>query len=123
MTNIPKFRAYVPDQNYMGDVAYINFQDKELSFGVNSDQEELLCDFKDCILMQSTGLRDKNGTLIFCDDIVEFDEKEWGGNRNKFSVKWDDKNGCWNFGGGVTSEMEYRAVIGNIHQNQDILND
>jgi len=81
--NIPKFWAYVPDQNYMGEVSYINFTDKELSFGVNKDQEELLCDFNDCILMQSTGLTDKNGVEVLERDLIKLS--------TMFSIDKDDE--------------------------------
>lgn len=66
---------------------------------------------------QFTGLLDKDGQRIFEGDSIEFDRKEWGGDDNIHTVEWDEKEGCWNWGGGGGSwDMEFRKVIGNIHE-------
>ena len=75
----------------------------------------------DEILMQYTGLKDKGGVEIWENDIIEFDQKEWGGNDNIHIVSWDNENAQWSWGGGRTGDMEWRTVIGNIHQNPELL--
>ena len=131
---IPKFRAYVSDQNYMGDVSYINFVDKELSFGVSEHQDELLFDFKDCILMQSTGLTDKNGTLVFEGDIVRI---TFGDQRTKHDVfthiaTVERVNLDWVAVRANTPHRHSRLnayhnasfeVLGSVHANKELLND
>ena len=67
--NIPKFRAWVAIQNKMIDVSAIHFESKSVFMGLGLRFEY---DFDEVILMQSTGLTDKNGADIFCDDIVRF---------------------------------------------------
>jgi len=77
------------------------------------------------ILMQSTGLKDKNGTLIFEGDILLSVEGEDEG--YKWIVKYHDDWQCgfyleFTTGGRQTMYSHYkREIIGNIHQNPELL--
>lgn len=75
----------------------------------------------DLVLMQYTGIKDKNGKEIYEGDIVDFDKKEWGGDDNVHIVSWDSENGEWSWGGGVTGDMHFRKIIGNIYENPELL--
>ena len=78
-------------------------------------------DIDDVELMQFTGIKDKNDVEIYEGDIVNFDKVEWVGDDNIHVVTWDKTYGCWCFGGGSISDMEFREVIGNIYENPELL--
>ena len=76
----------------------------------------------DCVLMQFTGLCDKNGKEIYEGDIVVGVHGLRGDvqfcaldSLSRFGVKWHTKNMVWN------SDMLGVEVIGNIYENPELL--
>lgn len=75
---IPKFRCFVGNKK-MFEVEAIDFTEKEVQIPVyDKDTGDYLAstsfNFDDIILMQSTGLFDRNGVEIFEGDFIVLDE-------------------------------------------------
>lgn len=74
------------------------------------------------ILMQYTGLKDKNGKEIYEGDILKVD---WKDNRYKSvigMVEWDNENAAYRFAAGSPSEVSWsHEIIGNIYENPELL--
>lgn len=118
---IPKYRAWDSWRKRMSivDRIYIDTKGARLY----DDFGEYWRDFRDVILMQSTGLFDKNGQEIFEGDILGTKD----GLLNGF-VEYRENLGMWtntlirynNFErlGSVASD---RKIIGNVFENPELL--
>ena len=68
--------------------------------------------------MQSTGLKDKNGKLIYEGDIVKETLTDFINEEIITVVKWDKLNVTYNLENLQNCEIE---VIGNIYENEELL--
>ena len=127
---IPKFRVWLPDP----DVERM-LRVKALVF--EHDKTRCVCGYaydfyledEDATLMQSTGLRDKNGEEIFEGDILAIETDEGILNVNIF---WDSKHALFMFESKKHNEKDLLAelvedntypfeIVGNIYENPELL--
>ena len=132
---IPKFRAWdkvkrsiilVSEIVYSSDLSYINRvtldgRDHKMLYGSETRQED------DVVLMQSTGLHDQNGVEIFQGDVVKivYDGEPFTGVVVYDLEETDFKatNGNEDYGNNFQylTVGESIEVIGNVHQNPELL--
>lgn len=129
---IPKFRAWdVLAEEMIDEILMISFVRKEIigKFGNGSTSIPLKFEDKrngeDVILMQSTGLKDKNGKEVFVGDIIKctrgcphevYLEKEYGGTyiggMPAIYLKGIREGYAW---------TEHEEILGNIYENPELL--
>ena len=126
---IPKFRAW---DKVFKEMVQVNalVLDKQVVKVTYKNGNVAKEDMKEYELMQSTGLKDKNGKEVFEGDILSIETDEGIFNVNIF---WDDKHALFMFESEIHNEKELLAelvedntypfeIIGNIYENPELLN-
>jgi uncharacterized phage protein (TIGR01671 family) len=121
---IPKFRAWLKNDKEMIDVDEIHWFNGELD--IIGDYITFVRKADEIELMQSTGLKDKNGKEIFEGDIVDYKGREavvkWHGSYASFIYRFVD--------GLLERVSEWDPlflayynfeVMGNIYENPELL--
>ena len=124
---IPKYRMWNKITSRLHGVDGLYFDSEEVQY---KDEVGVLrfIKFKNTILMQSTGLHDKNGKEIFEGDILAIETIDETLNVNVF---WDDKHALFMFESKEYNEKQALAellednsypfeIIGNIYENQEL---
>ena len=123
---IPKFRAWLKKEQKMdNEIDHISWLEDELYCIGNGIT--YMVSAEDLVLMQSTGLRDKNGKEVFVGDIIKctrgclhevYIEKEYGGTyfggMPAVYLKDLGEGYAW---------TEHEEIIGNVYENSELLED
>ena len=127
MNNL-KFRVWDKKLQITGTVSNIDFEYEEVTFYIDDEEELETCQpFEDVVLMQSTGLFDKNGVEIFEEDIVQYLDGEYSFvgvvEYSAFGIFAKDKYDNYNFED-FADENTKKAdvvVIGNVYENKELI--
>ncbi|MEL0464852.1 YopX family protein [Streptococcus pneumoniae] len=134
---IPRFRVWVNEIKAFfepDDILDIDYENKEIvtqqvyfENGLPDDRDIYCYDFDVIELMQSTGLKDKNGKEVFIGDIIKctrgclhevYIEKEYGGTfiggMPAVYLKGLGEGYAW---------TEHEEIVGNIYENPELLED
>ena len=128
---ITRFRAWNKATKEMygaDDIIAINFGKSEISVKTLFFERTNYYKFDDIVLMQSTGLRDKNGKEIFEGDILSIETDE---ENVRVEVSWDSKHALFVFESKKYNEKEALGelfedspypfkIIGNIYTNPEL---
>ena len=133
----PRYRAWIKTEKRMffsDDILAIDYENEEIvtqqiyfENGLPDDRDIYCYNPDEIELMQSTGLKDKNGKEVFIGDIVKctrgclhevYLEKEYGGTfiggMPAVYLKGLGDGYAW---------TEYEEIIGNIYENPELLED
>lgn len=122
----PKFRAWLKNDKEIIDVDEIHWFDGELD--IIGDYITFVRKADEIELMQSTGVKDKNGKEIFEGDIVDYKGRKavvkWHGSYASFIYRFVDelqeRKSEWK-----PLYLAYYKfeVVGNVHENKELLED
>lgn len=119
---IPRFRAWLKKDKEMIDVEEIHFNNGNLDF--IGDAITWMCKNNDFVLMQSTGLTDKNGKEIFEGDILKVNDwlevVSFGEEKAMFVSKEINfpETSLYDLFNTDIFEVE---IIGNVHTNPELV--
>ncbi|HGP9035228.1 TPA: YopX family protein [Streptococcus pneumoniae] len=131
----PRYRVWIKTEKRMffsDDILAIDYENEEIvtqqiyfENGLPDDRDIYCYDFDEIDLMQSTGLKDKNGKEVFVGDIIKctrgclhevYIEKEYGGTfiggMPSIYLKGLLSGYAW---------TEHEEIIGNIYENPELL--
>jgi len=128
---IPKFRAWEKETQTMLDVSLIDFK-KSVLVGEHWEFGETnFINFDDVNLMQSTGLRDKNGKEIFEGDIITNGQDVMCMKRHNTLGFYLEQKEKVEFLAGYTELDDFEEcaeevskmveIIGNVYENPEML--
>ena len=118
-----KFRVWLKDTNKMYNVHSLHIGTNKAIISSRYGNVSIYIN-KNSILMQSTGLKDKNSKLIYEGDRVYIDYEDetaiikWSDDLARFTIHFEDEAVFADFDNYYSKELE---VIGNIYENSELL--
>ena len=120
---IPKFRVWGKEKQAMSTVEAIDYVNDKI-YPFYRKYVRRYIPFEEAVLMRSTGLFDKNGVEIFEGDVVKL-QYTITSDFELFEVR-QFRGGAWRIdnrrrGSELWLRNEDCEVVGNIHENPDLL--
>ena len=118
-----RFRVWLKDTNKMYNVHSLHIGTNKAIISSRYGNVSIYIN-KNSILMQSTGLKDKNSKLIYEGDRVYIDYEDetaiikWSDDLARFTIHFEDEAVFADFDNYYSKELE---VIGNIYENSELL--
>ena len=134
MTREIKLRAWGKRDKVMQDVgslSWLNGGIKAYGQGSHVENDDYFVDGDNVILLEYTGLHDKNGVEICEGDVISYigysaygmDDK-----KSQFAVKWNNLDGGFSLGwlfekdnGDIALQNKEIEIIGDIYSNPELL--
>lgn len=124
-----KFRYLFDKKLY--EVVLIDFKFNNIYLKID-DKYPLRTKFDDRKLMQCTGLKDKNGKLIYEGDIIKIEYYDYGIKYRIGVVEWEDDGFCVTYHNAKDTKVsgcslvdivngDKQEVISNIYENPELL--
>lgn len=131
MQNRFRFKVYYKPYNKVYNVICLNC-DRQKEIIIEYNGSTALVEWENCVILQSTGLRDRDGKLIYEDDIIEFtDNVTINGSKTHVAKVEHNKEfnaymyhaecmGWYTINPSQNKKFKVR-VIGNVYENQELL--
>ncbi len=128
---VPRFRAFLIEAKTMHNVLAIDFSRNMYCLQIGKATIGEWFWFREIELMQSTGLKDKNGVEIFEGDVVSVrnhpfqkTEKSSAGIEidGDYAISWNEGDLTWCAGNLLLARLKpYVTVAGNVWENPELL--
>lgn len=127
-----KFRVWHKKRKKMYEVLHLHVEDDYSNdgpwvtakgFNIITEQDiHIQIQPKDCLIMQCTGLKDRNDKLIFEGDLLKDNKGQignvfWHSSTGSFAINWLMKDGSYE----TDNCFEYGEVISNKFENPELL--
>lgn len=131
MQNRFRFKVYYKPHNKVYNVICLNC-DRQKEIIIEYNGSTALVEWENCVILQSTGLRDRDGKLIYEDDIIEFtDNVTVNGSKTHVAKVEHNKEfnaymyhaecvGWYTINPSQNKRFEVK-VIGNVYANPELL--
>lgn len=121
-----KFRAWIKSLEVMADVLVINFEEETVL--LKGYKRDTIASFNQFALLQSAGIKDKNGVEIYEGDIVKELWESINGVESTFHMRvFKDNTEAWRVRypnytlGNVIAIRKRIEVIGSVYENPELL--